>query len=57
MDDTSAVIAFGPGKMGVMWSRQVGDATDGMYWSYHVDGASEHRLDRPGGGGVGAAQR
>jgi len=23
-----------------MWSRQVGDATDGMYWSYHVDGAS-----------------
>jgi hypothetical protein len=40
VDDTSAVIAFGPGKMGVMWSRQVGDATDGMYWSYHVDGAS-----------------
>ncbi|MBT2521997.1 Ig-like domain-containing protein, partial [Arthrobacter sp. ISL-28] len=39
VDDTSAVIAFGPGKMGVMWSRQVGDATDGMYWSYHVDGA------------------
>ena len=38
IDDTSAVIAFGPGKMGVMWSRQVGDSTDGMYWSYHVDG-------------------
>ncbi len=37
VDDTSAVIAFGPGKMGVMWSRQVGDATDGMYWSYHDD--------------------
>ena len=38
VDDTSAVIAF-DGRMGVMWSRQVGDATDGMYWSYHVDGA------------------
>ena len=37
VDDISAVIAF-DGKMGVMWSRQVGDATDGMYWSYHVDG-------------------
>ncbi|MHA7178938.1 CBM96 family carbohydrate-binding protein [Arthrobacter sp. MDB2-24] len=40
VDDTSAVIAFGPGRMGVMWSREVGDATDGMYWSYHVDGAA-----------------
>ncbi|WP_115788316.1 DUF7594 domain-containing protein [Arthrobacter silvisoli] len=39
VDDTSAVIAFGPGKMGLMWSREVGDSTDGMYWSYHVDGA------------------
>ena len=39
VDDISAVIAF-DGKMGVMWSRQVGDATDGMYWSFHVDGAS-----------------
>ena len=39
VDDTSALIAF-DGKMGVLWSRQVGDATDGMYWSYHVDGAS-----------------
>ena len=39
VDDDSAVIAFGPGKIGVMWSRQVGDATDGMYWSSHVDGA------------------
>ncbi|MGX1163238.1 hypothetical protein RKD54_004147 [Pseudarthrobacter sp. SLBN-100] len=36
VDDTSALIAF-DGKMGVMWSRQVGDSTDGMYWSYHVD--------------------
>ncbi|PTT63522.1 hypothetical protein DBR22_15520, partial [Arthrobacter sp. HMWF013] len=41
VDDISAVIAFGPGKMGVMWSRQVGDSTDGMYWSYHVDGAPD----------------
>ncbi|MGX9902026.1 Ig-like domain-containing protein [Arthrobacter sp. SA17] len=40
VDDTSAVIAFGPGKMGVMWSRQVDDATEGMYWSFHIDGAS-----------------
>ncbi|MGN7147474.1 CBM96 family carbohydrate-binding protein [Arthrobacter sp. SAFR-179] len=39
VDDTSAVIAFDGNKMGLMWSRQVGDATDGMYWSYHVDGA------------------
>ncbi|MGN7148331.1 Ig-like domain-containing protein, partial [Arthrobacter sp. SAFR-179] len=39
VDDTSAVIAF-DGKIGVMWSRQVGDSTDGMYWSYHIDGAS-----------------
>ncbi|MFM9272456.1 Ig-like domain-containing protein [Pseudarthrobacter sp. NKDBFgelt] len=40
VDDSSAVIAFGPGKIGVMWSRQVDDSSDGMYWSYHVDGAS-----------------
>jgi hypothetical protein len=40
VDDISALIAFGPGKMGLMWSREVGDATDGMYWSFHVDGAS-----------------
>ena len=47
VDDTSAVIAFGPGKMGVMWSRQVGDATDGMYWSYHADGASSTAWSTP----------
>ena len=40
VDDNSAVIAFSGNKVGVMWSRQVGDSTDGMYWSYHVDGAS-----------------
>ena len=47
VDDTSAVIAFGPGKMGVMWSRQLGDANDGMYWSYHVDGASNTAWTAP----------
>ncbi|MDQ0680815.1 hypothetical protein QFZ30_004197 [Arthrobacter pascens] len=46
VDDTSALIAFN-GKMGVMWSRQVGDATDGMYWSYHVDGASNTAWTTP----------
>ncbi|MET3708990.1 Ig-like domain-containing protein [Arthrobacter sp. UYEF6] len=47
VDDTSAVIAFDGNKMGVMWSRQVGDATDGMYWSYHVDGASNTAWSTP----------
>jgi hypothetical protein len=47
VDDTSAVIAFGPGKIGVMWSRQVGDATDGMYWSYHIDGAANTAWTAP----------
>jgi hypothetical protein len=39
VDDTSALIAFGPGKMGLIWSSQRGDATDGFYWSVHTDGA------------------
>ena len=47
LDDTSALIAFGPGRMGVMWSRQVGDASDGMYWSYHVDGAPSSTWSAP----------
>jgi hypothetical protein len=47
VDDTSAVIAFGPGRVGLMWSRQVGDATDGMYWSHHVDGASSTTWTTP----------
>ncbi|WP_258804063.1 Ig-like domain-containing protein [Pseudarthrobacter sp. NS4] len=46
VDDTSAVIAF-DGKMGVMWSRQVGDSTDGMYWSHHVDGAANTNWTTP----------
>ncbi|MFE4545595.1 DNRLRE domain-containing protein [Arthrobacter sp. NPDC056727] len=47
VDDTSALIAFGPGKVGVMWSRQVGDATDGMYWSSHVDGGANTSWTTP----------
>jgi hypothetical protein len=39
VDDNSALIAFGPGKMGLMWSSQPGNATDGFYWSVHSDGA------------------
>ncbi|WP_236782970.1 CBM96 family carbohydrate-binding protein [Arthrobacter sp. QXT-31] len=54
VDDTSAVIAFGPGKMGVMWSRQVGDASDGMYWSSHVDGASNTSWTAPAAAVTGA---
>jgi len=46
VDDTAAVIAF-DGKVGVMWSRQVGAATDGMYWSYHVDGAPKSAWTTP----------
>ncbi|WP_236783129.1 FG-GAP repeat domain-containing protein [Arthrobacter sp. QXT-31] len=47
VDDNSALIAFGPGKMGLMWSRQVGDASDGMYWSSHVDGAGNTSWTTP----------
>ena len=46
IDDTSAVIRFG-NKMGVMWSRQVGDSTDGFYWSVHVSGASLTSWSKP----------
>jgi len=47
VDDNSALIAFGPGKIGVMWSRQLGDANDGMYWSSHVDGAANATWTTP----------
>ncbi|WP_240720828.1 Ig-like domain-containing protein [Pseudarthrobacter sp. NamE2] len=47
VDDNSAVIAFGGNKIGVMWSRQVGDSTDGMYWSVHNDGASNTSWTTP----------
>ena len=46
VDDTSALIAV-DGKMGVMWSRQVGDSTDGMYWSTHVDGDANTAWSTP----------
>ncbi|WP_169064045.1 hypothetical protein [Geodermatophilus dictyosporus] len=38
VDDSSALVAFGPGRMGLMWSRQLGDSTDGFYWSVRNDG-------------------
>jgi hypothetical protein len=38
LDDNSALIAFGPGKMGLLWSSQPGNSTDGFYWSVHTDG-------------------
>ncbi|WP_294568013.1 Ig-like domain-containing protein [uncultured Arthrobacter sp.] len=47
VDDTSALVAYGPGKMGLMWSRQVGDSTDGMYFSFHNDGASSSTWSTP----------
>ncbi|MDI3211885.1 hypothetical protein [Arthrobacter sp. AL12] len=46
VDDTSALIAYN-GHMGVMWSRQVGDSTDGMYWSSHVNGESKTTWTTP----------
>lgn len=47
VDDNSAVIAYSGNKLGVMWSRQLGDASDGMYWSYHTDGASNSSWSAP----------
>ena len=44
VDDNSALIAYGPAgarKIGVMWSSQGGAATDGMYFSWHQDGAAD----------------
>ncbi|WP_165968662.1 Ig-like domain-containing protein [Arthrobacter crusticola] len=49
VDDTSALVSYGPGKMGLMWSRQVGDSTDGMYFSFHNDGASNSSWSTPVG--------
>jgi hypothetical protein len=46
IDDSSAVIRFGD-KMGLMWSRQVGDSTDGFYWSVHVSGADLTSWSQP----------
>jgi hypothetical protein len=47
VDDTSALVAFGPGQMGLMWSRQVGDSTDGFYWSVHADVAAANSWSTP----------
>ena len=50
VDDTSSLIAFGRGRMGVMWSRQSAGspaASDGFYWSTHTDGASETDWTEP----------
>jgi len=41
-DDISSVVAFGPGKIGVMWSNQHDSA---MYFAVHVDGASADAWD------------
>jgi PKD repeat protein len=47
IDDTSALIAFGPGRVGVMWSRQVGGDTDGFYWSFRDDTAATTAWSAP----------
>ena len=49
-DDISALIAFGPGKMGVMWSKgsdSTPAASDGFYWSVRADGASRDSWSAP----------
>lgn len=38
-DDISAVVAFGPGNIGVMWSNQ---NTNKFYFSVHVDGDADN---------------
>jgi hypothetical protein len=50
LDDTSALVAFGPGKMGLMWSKQGASGpttSDGFYWSVHADGASRTSWSTP----------
>ncbi len=37
-DDISSIIAFGPGKIGLMWSNQNAPA---MYFAVHADGAAD----------------
>jgi hypothetical protein len=49
LDDTSALIAFGGNKMGLMWSRQVGDTADGFYFSIHNDTAGTTTWSTPKG--------
>jgi hypothetical protein len=49
LDDSSSLIAYN-GKMGLMWSKQSaspGSASDGFYWSVHVDGAASTAWSAP----------
>jgi len=41
-DDISAVVAFGPGNIGLMWSNQ---STSAMYFAVHPDGAADTSWD------------
>jgi hypothetical protein len=47
VDDTSSLVAFGPGKMGLMWSQQRGVSSDGFYWSVHEDSAAIDEWTNP----------
>jgi hypothetical protein len=50
VDDTSSLIAFARGRMGVMWSKQAAGtpaATDGFYWSTHTDGEARTAWTEP----------
>ncbi len=47
VDDTSAIVAYGGNRVGIMWSSQHGAAPDGMYFSSHVDGASGSAWSAP----------
>ena len=47
VDDNSALIAFGPGKVGLLWSKQTGTSSDGFYWSVHTDGAGTSTWSTP----------
>lgn len=47
VDDTSAIVAFGGNRIGVMWSSQHGKAPDGMYFSSHEDGTPSTQWSTP----------
>jgi hypothetical protein len=42
--DLASVVAFGPGRIGVMWSNQLDDT---VYFSSHVDGAPSEAWSAP----------
>ena len=56
LDDTSALIALAPGRMGLMWSKQSAATapSDGFYWSIHTDGAGTTSWSVPKGITTGA---